>query len=826
MTFPRIGFAVALLGAVATSAASCGDDSGATETTDLHDGGTDATTGEGGARDGAGDGTSPADGGMDSGTPGSDPTFASGGLALLPPLGSSPVFSAAVALQADGKLVALGSDFRRGFGVLARFGVDGVLDPTFGSGGRILLALGQSVTFRGVVVAPDQSILVSAFDNPTARPQSLIARLTPSGGFDATWGKAGIVTLVNDDAGAFAVQADGKVVVGYEQDGAQKLTRLLANGGPDSAFGTAGVVAMPAAKARAIAIAPTSAKILIGDTSGITRLLPTGALDTTFAGSGKAAISSGVSSLAVLSDERVIAGGDGFVASLTAAGALDTAFAGDGTASTPSLVAGVAVQTNGMVVAATSTGSLLRFDTAGVPDSSFGSSGSVSLPVASTSYGASGVLLRPDGRMAVSVTLPGSSPTRPVVGIVSRLVTGAVDTSFGAAGDGTAAAPVEASREVPVGVAAQANGRVVVAGASIQYAAAGVLFGLTATGVIDPSFGVAGRVDEASLVPTSMIVDDVGRILVTGAPVSGAQSIQVIRYLPEGQRDRSFGGSDAGVVSYRQAPTQAAFAYALARDPSGRILVAGSAAPNAATVVRLSATGAVDTTFDGDGFASIPMGLDGKAVAVASQPDSKVLVAGSGAGQNADILGRFDANGGVDTTFGQSGKTSALLGLYGSIRQILVQPDGKVLVGGFVDKDFTDNVFIARYTAAGLADTTFGGPGGGSGKVTETIGAPRPYASIGIALESPMIALAPDGRIYAAATIVVDGDEEMVVVRYLPDGQTDATFGPDGRRIFSRPHGYDAARALAFQSDGKLLLAGRAFTPTGASDFAVARFLP
>jgi serralysin len=95
---------------------------------------------------------------------------------------------------------------------------------------------------------------------------------------------------------------------------------------------------------------------------------------------------------------------------------------------------------------------------------------------------------------------------------------------------------------------------------------------------------------------------------------------------------------------------------------------------------------------------------------------------------------------------------------------------------------------------------------------------------LGGSYEGPTIELARDGRIYAAGTIVVDGDDEMIVLRYSANGTPDTTFGPDGRQIVSRPHGYDAARALALQTDGKLLVGGRVFTPTGARR-ALASFL-
>jgi uncharacterized delta-60 repeat protein len=115
------------------------------------------------------------------------------------------------------------------------------------------------------------------------------------------------------------------------------------------------------------------------------------------------------------------------------------------------------------------------------------------------------------------------------------------------------------------------------------------------------------------------------------------------------------------------------------------------------STLALAAEGDLDPTFGSNGSVLIGLdGLSGGGVNVVPQPDGKIVIAGSG---NAPILARFNLDGALDTTFGTGGKAN--LPFDGVVAR---QPNGKLVVGGGINNGFG----LARYTSSGILDTTFG----------------------------------------------------------------------------------------------------------------------
>ena len=134
--------------------------------------------------------------------------------------------------------------------------------------------------------------------------------------------------------------------------------------------------------------------------------------------------------------------------------------------------------------------------------------------------------------------------------------------------------------------------------------------------------------------------------------------------------------------------------------------------------------------------------------AVDLQTDGKIVTAGRRNGPDRFAVGRYSSNGALDSTFGSGGLVYTTVG-NGSgdlARALKVLPDGKILVGGYAATTTAYDFALARYTSAGLLDTTFGN----GGKVTTDI-SPGSYDQVfGMAVGS-------DGKIVLVGASIISG---------------------------------------------------------------------
>ncbi len=259
-------------------------------------------------------------------------------------------------------------------------------------------------------------------------------------------------------------------------------------------------------------------------------------------------------------------------------------------------------------------------------------------------------------------------------------------------------------------------------------------------------------------------------------------------------------------------------------DPSHRLYVAGhryiegATPPSSFLVGRLSPLGdSLDPTWGGGApvVTAIPGTTQARATPLAVQPDGKLLVAGHA---NADdiAVARHDPGGGLDPGFGTGGTTVIPDGI---VQALTVQSDGKILLAGF----FVDGPFrgfaVVRLLSDGSLDASFGAAYGAPG--IAAIAFKKTYTQ-GIAAGVQAL---PDGRIVAAGS---DWDPyrrkgSFVAARFLADGALDPTFGKGKGRIRKRVGKSNAAGAVAFLADGKILIAGttRRRHPEHHSDIAL-----
>lgn len=408
-------------------------------------------------------------------------------------------------------------------------------------------------------------------------------------------------------------------------------------------------------------------------------------------------------------------GGAGSAMWLPSAGAADTAFAGTGMVVTPrpanQWIYGFAVQPDGKAVLGGGSieGSwdfiLLRYNTNGTLDASLGGTGIVTTDVgAATGDRANAIALAPDGKIA----LAGYSGTQ--LAVVRYDSGGALDASFGGTGKVTTA--VGATSTMGHGAAVAADGKVVVVGEAVSGANIDfVVVRYLSNGVLDTSFGGTGTVttsitagaDRASAV----VLQPDGKLVVSGSANNNAQFV-VARYNTDGTLDTSFGGT--GIVSFTFGG-----AYNEADDvrlqADGKPVVAGSCSGgsnNDFCVARLSTAGALDPTFDTDGkLTASPVGFEHDwATGLAILDDGRLLVGGycRDAGYNEDFCAlRLTIAGALDTTFDGDGRLvlpddTTYLQPFG----IALAPGGELMMGGTCYVGLSnDDACVASYASGG-----------------------------------------------------------------------------------------------------------------------------
>jgi uncharacterized delta-60 repeat protein len=129
----------------------------------------------------------------------------------------------AVAIQPDGKILVAGwSDSLSSSAArasLARFNSDGSLDSTFGSGGRLVLHLGDDDSpLVGIALQPNGKIVVVGGMAVNSKTVSVVARLLSNGSFDGTFAPGGLIQGIPNYAESTAtgvgLLANGKILVG------------------------------------------------------------------------------------------------------------------------------------------------------------------------------------------------------------------------------------------------------------------------------------------------------------------------------------------------------------------------------------------------------------------------------------------------------------------------------------------------------------------------------------------------------------------------------------------------------------------------------------
>jgi uncharacterized delta-60 repeat protein len=663
----------------------------------------------------------------------------------------------ALAAQADGRVILGGqfSTLRPSIGLpagrnnLARVNVDGSLDLSFDPN--------ANGPIRAVVLQPDGKLLVGGdFTTIAGTARARLARLNADGTLDATFNAGAINAAVN----ALVVLPDGRIVIG-------------------------GAFTSVAGSAR----------------GRCARLSATGALDATF----NPNFNNIVFALATHAEGKVIVGGAftslhpqqesaptgrGRLARLNPNGTPDSQFDGGANNS----VYAIAVQRDGKIVfgGAFSTvkpiphenpqsrSRLARLHPTGEFDGSF---------FAGTAADVNALIVQPDGSMlaggAFTAAFGGGIAPAAHNYLARFAPDGALDTTF-----------TPAVNQVVSALALLPDGRFVAGGYFTRAASRGIPSGVVRNrlarfqqdGALDATFALedAGR-------PLLSVVQSDGKILIGGTftSVGGVTRSYLARLNADGTLDPAFNANVNGQVR------------ALTLQSDGRILIGGVFTSVGNTtrnrLARLTAAGALDTAFDPN--------PDGPVESIAVQSDGKILVGGgfismmpNGATTSTTRLhlARLNPDGTLDIAFDPRASNN--------IHSIVVQSDGKILVGGtFTTFTPPSSSPVARAHLARLNS---------DGKVDEAFNPAPNGAVLSIALQSDSKAIVvgsftnlPIPKVAANATVTTYPRNR--IARVNADGTLDTAFDPNAN---------GQVNTVALQSDGKILLGGAftTLTPNGA----------
>ena len=617
------------------------------------------------------------------------------------------------------------------------------------------------------------------------------------------------------------------------------VRHFLANGSVDQSYGQGGY-SVPTPLENSVAAMQPDGKIVLGGyISGqydfrIVRLNVNGTLDNTFSNDGMQNIAittfSRLQAIAVHNGKIVAAGfsyREFVIARLLSDGSPDNSFSDDGKQTVTfgnfdQSANAVAIAPNGrIVVAGTAQGNMAiaaLLDN-GSPDNSFSDDGRLMIQVEG-STSCSSVAIQPDGK----IILAGDSENGGIrKWAVARLNTdGSMDNNF--SGDGKLSIDFGKYTEARA-VVLQSNGKIIIAGMVGDQDGDLTIASINADGTTDYGFSGDGIViislDAKQDAANAVAIQPDGRILVAG--YAGNWSFTrayylMLRYTADGMLDNSF--SDDGIVIGYKPVSPTAYVSGVIQ-PDGKLLVlAGVMAVehyNRIGLVRYNTDGSLDNSFSGDGKLDLDLGAFGgqNPEAIVLQPDGKIVV---GANQ-VDASGfyfmivRFNPDGTLDNSF--SGDGRAIIDFEGAqfedLKAIALQSDGKIVAAGAMrfTTSMSMDVAVGRLNADGTPDNSFSG----DGKVVTDLGGDESVWDV---------ATTPDGKIVVGGTYQQALNVNVMLVKYNSDGTLDQSFNGSGW-VNNSITGNCEARAIDLLPDGKIVVGG---TFLSGIRYLVAKYTP
>jgi uncharacterized delta-60 repeat protein len=646
-----------------------------------------------------------------------------------------------IAVQADGKIIVGGfayvnnNAYRLSFAIV-RYNENGSIDSSFGTNGIVTtINENNDESVHSLAIQSDGKILAAI--------NSGILRLDSDGSLDLRFGRNGKISLQPEYKNReLSIQADGKIIVSGSAglQTVNTVSRYDSNGTLDTSFDGDGVANISGDLWTSGLEIQGDGKIVVANSMSISRLNADGSVDTTFGNGGRYFCDEyyrilpffsvhSISSVSIQSDGKLVItmlqglsrGGDFIVGRHNTNGTLDTSFDSDGVVTTSgfagnSKVNSMVLQPDGKIVAVGTTDDgltpsnfdVVRYNSNGTLDNSFGLLGKVSTLMGTGFAKATFVALQPDGKIVVAGHAEYRTDIyRTVFALTRYNQDGSLDVSFGEGGR-LYLQNKRIPRDFLPQILVQADGKIFL----ISTYVSNLVVRLLPDGRLDSEFGDSGILFPAENSGFSKLLKNQsdGKLLILGTSISNqtdppTYSYEISRYNANGTKDATYGTN--GVLPLVKIPNVSFFDVKI--QPDGRFLAAtASYVLNQYnySIARYNADGSIDNTFNGNGLVSVTFGNGTTLKAIEIQADGKIIAAGTFESElNTSSIKqfaatRFNPDGSLDSTFDGDGKVATQFNEYGvDLTSILVQPNGKILLGGQIGYTFG----LVRYQGTPVA---------------------------------------------------------------------------------------------------------------------------
>ena len=353
---------------------------------------------------------------------------------------------------------------------------------------------------------------------------------------------------------------------------------------------------------------------------------------------------------------------------------------------------------------------------AGDLDPTFGTGGKVTTDIQGDFDKARAVAIQPDGKIVVA----GSAQNGMNIdfAVLRYNTNGTLDTSFGTGGK--VLTPVLDSDDFATSVAIQPDGKIVAAGVALAGDDEIAVVRYNTDGSLDTTFDADGKATFSILagfndIANAVAIQPDGKIVLAGSTNNGSNDdFAVIRLNPDAARSiRPLTRSAYRPLAFWRTTT---FANAVVLQPDGKIVIAGFANNGHDTdfaAARLLSNGSLDLSFGVNGKVSSGVKVgDDIGTSVALQTDGKIVVAGYArdSGSDTDFAAvRYNTNGSLDNTFDTDGKvTTKVKAADDFARSVAIEPDGKIVIAGETDNISNLDFAVVRLNTDGSLDTSFG----------------------------------------------------------------------------------------------------------------------
>lgn len=335
-------------------------------------------------------------------------------------------------------------------------------------------------------------------------------------------------------------------------------------------------------------------------------------------------------------------------------------------------------------------------------------------------------------------------------------------------------------------------------------------------GSLDTSFGTNGKVITDLSSSTDYAFDGIqlpdNKILVGGYTTLKGQDNLILKYLPNGALDTSFGTNGYSIVEFGN---DLSLVRKIGIQNDGKIILAGRSGASLAhaTISRLNTDGTLDTTFGTNGITTKVIGSESDIQGLHILPDNKIIVVGYALNSNSDILAiKLNADGTYDNSFGTNGVQIIDFESLSQRAFCSVMNGDKILIGGVVSNP-TESSLLVQLNSDGSIDKSFGLNG-------------YSYAQFGANLQDNydrfMTIKIANNKIYGVGSRATSAFKYVInLAKFSIDGQLDTTFSDDGKILIDTKSEKDFINDINILQNNSILLAGVTSTTSTSNSLLI-----